>query len=360
MSISLGRDSRALDFFALLLFVLFAGLRFETGNDWLIYQQDYESIEFADFFAYVQESSFEPLYLAVTFICSQIVSFQVFLFLVSVFNGFILYRFCRFFGAGFSGVGAICFCWTYLATNMATLRFSLSTSMVLLAVLFWLERNRFKSIFFSFLSVGFHTFSLAFVPLLLLSEVKLKACMALLTLSAGVAFGLSFNYLLGSGLFSYIPFSEKLLFYSEKSAQSGISVGSLFYVALNIFFMICLFRDQVESVLLNLARWSTLILLSLQVGMWFLPVFWNRYQVITIIIQAVYVSFKFVRRGFMLETFILMFISLSVLAKNFLDPAFVSYVPYQNVISEALGTDKGDGERRFYEALEAHIDRNVK
>lgn len=62
----------------------------------------------------------------------------------------------------------------------------------------------------------------------------------------------------------------------------------------------------------------------------------------------------------MLETFILMFISLSVLAKNFLDPAFVSYVPYQNVISEALGTDKGDGERRFYEALEAHIDRNVK
>lgn len=358
MSISLGRDSRALDFIALLLFVLFAGLRFETGNDWLIYKQDYEIIEFSNFFAYAQESTFEPLYLAVTFICSQIVSFQVFLFLVSVFNGFVLHRFCRFFGAGFSGVGAICFCWTYLATNMATLRFSLSTSMVLLAVLFWLERHRFKSIFFSLLSVGFHTFSLVFVPLLLLSEVKLKARMALLTLSAGVVFGLSFNYLVGSGLFSYIPFSEKLLFYTEN--QSDTSIGSLLYVALNGFFMICLFRDRIESELLNLVRWSTLILLSLQVGMWFLPVFWNRYQVITVAIQAVYVSFKFVKRGFMLETFIVMLISLAVLAKNFLDPAFISYVPYQNVFSQTLGADKGDGERRFNEALDIHIDRNIK
>ena len=363
MSISLGpdsRDSRALDFCALMLFVLFSGLRFETGNDWLIYKQDYESIEVSDFFAFVQASSFEPLYLAVTFIFSQVVSFQTFLFLVSVFNGFILYRFCRFFGAGFSGVGAVCFCWTYLATNMATIRFSLSISLVLLAVLCWLEKDKFKSIFYTCLSVGFHSFSLAFMPLLLLSRVELKASMVFLILSGGVVFGLSFSYLLDSGLFSYIPFSEKLLFYSEKSARSGISIGSLFYVALNGFFMICLFRDRFESVLLNLAKWSTLILLALQVGMWFLPVFWNRYQVLTVLIQAVYISFNFVRRGFMLETLVLMLISLLVLAKFLLDPAFVSYVPYQNVISEVLGTDRGDGERRFYEALDAHIDRNVK
>lgn len=362
MAVSLGRDdrgSRALDYLALLLFIFFAGLRFETGNDWLIYKQDYEIIEFSNFFAYVQESTFEPGYLAITFICSQIMSFQLFLLLVSVINGVILHRFCRFFGAGFSGVAAICFCWTYLATNMATLRFSLSTSMVLLAVLFWLERHRMKSIVFSCLSVGFHTFSLAFVPLLILSEVKLKARMAILTLSAGFVFGLSFNFLLGSGLFSYIPFSEKLLIYAE-SAQANISIGSLFYVMLNGFFLLCLFRDRAESVLLNLVRWSTLILLALQVGMWFLPVFWNRYQVITVVIQAVYVSCKFVRRGFMLETFLLMFISLAVFAKNFLDPAFIAYVPYQNVIIQSLGADRGDGERRFYEALDAHIERNVK
>jgi len=363
MSISLGqdsRDSRALDLCALLLFVLFSGLRFETGNDWLIYKQDYESIEFSDFFAFVHDSSFEPLYLAVTFICSQVVSFQVFLFLVSVFNGVILYRFCRFFDAGFSGVGAVCFCWTYLATNMATIRFSLSISLVLLAVLFWLEKDKFKSILYTCLSVGFHSFSLAFMPLLLLSGVELKARMAFLILSAAVVFGLSFQYLLDSGIFSYIPFYEKLLFYSEKSVQSGISIGSLFYVVLNGFFMICLFRDRFESLLLNLARWSTLMLLAFQVGMWFLPVFWNRYQVVTVLIQAVYISFVFVRRGFILETLVLMLISISVLAKFLFDPAFVSYVPYQNVISEALSIDGGDGERRFYEALDAHIDRNVK
>jgi hypothetical protein len=56
-----------------------------------------------------------------------------------------------------------------------------------------------------------------------------------------------------------------------------------------------------------------------------------------------------------------MLISLSVLAKFLLDPAFVSYVPYQNVIFEALGNDSnGDGEQRFYEALDIHTDRNIK
>lgn len=364
MSISLGRDSRdsrILDICALLLFVLFSGLRFETGNDWLIYKQDYESIELSDFFAFVQSSSFEPLYLAVTFIFSQVVSFQVFLFLVSLFNGVILYRFCRYFGAGFAGVGAICFCWTYLATNMATIRFSLSISLVLLAVLFWLEKDKFKSIFCICLSVGFHSFSLAFMPLLLLSGIQLRARIAILILSAGVVFGLSFQYFLDSGLFSYIPFSEKLLFYAEKSVQSEMSIGSLFYVMLNVFFMVCLFRDRFESVLLNLARWTTLILLAFQVGMWFLPVFWSRYQVITVLIQAIYISYKFVRRGFVLESLIIMLISLSVLAKFLLDPAFVSYVPYQNVIFEALGNDSnGDGEQRFYEALDIHTDRNIK
>lgn len=360
VSVSFGRNSQALDFCALFLFVLFSGLRFETGNDWLIYKQNYDLIESSSFFEFIQGASFEPLYLTVTFIFGHFVSFQVFLFFVSVFNGVILYRFCRFFGAGFSGVGAICFCWTYLATNMATIRFSLSISLVLLAVLLWSERGKSKAIFYACLSVGFHSFSAVFIPLLLLLEVRLKAGLAFLILLGGILFGLNFKYLLGVGFFSYVPFSEKLLFYSESSAQVDISTGSLLYVSLNVFFMICLFRDQFESKLLNLARWSTLILLTLQVGMWFLPVFWNRYQVVAVAVQTVYISFKLVSRKLMFEAFILMLISLSVLAKFLLDPAFVSYVPYQDVISEALGVNADDGERRFYEALDAHVDRNVK
>ena len=48
------------------------------------------------------------------------------------------------------------------------------------------------------------------------------------------------------------------------------------------------------------------------------------------------------------------------LFKQLSDPAYVSYVPYQNlVIEEAFNINVGDGERRFFNALDIHIDRNV-
>ncbi|MOA15191.1 hypothetical protein D3C78_1353390 [compost metagenome] len=50
-----------------------------------------------------------------------------------------------------------------------------------------------------------------------------------------------------------------------------------------------------------------------------------------------------------------------VLARLLLDPAFVSYVPYQNVLSvEVLGGRDENGEERFYKALDVHVERNVQ
>ncbi|MCY1422672.1 hypothetical protein D9M71_383640 [compost metagenome] len=68
-----------------------------------------------------------------------------------------------------------------------------------------------------------------------------------------------------------------------------------------------------------------------------------------------------VRRGLLFESFMVMCLSLAVLAKFLLDPAFVSYVPYQNVLSvEVFGGSDEDGEERFYRALDIHQERNVQ
>ena len=360
-SIAMRADSRILDFIALCFFVFFAGLRFKTGNDWLVYQQGYEAVSGVDILEQIRASSFEPLYFLATVVGEQLFSFQWFLLLVAVFNGAVVFLFCRFFGAGFAGVGAICFSWIYLATHMAALRYSLSISFVLLAVMLWCKQDLFKAFVVAGIAIGFHAFSIVFLPFLVLMRVRLNAGRAAAILGASLAFGGGFEAIFASGLMSWIPFSEKILYYIETSTYDRISAGAVFYIIINLVFLGVLFRDRDDTQILDIAKWSTLILLAFQVGMWFLPIFWNRFQVFALIVQAVYVSIVAVRGGLLFESLMVMCLSLAVLAKFLLDPAFVSYVPYQNVLSvEVFGGSDEDGEERFYKALDIHQERNVQ
>lgn len=360
-SLAMRRENFLLDILALFLFVCFSGLRFKTGNDWLVYEQSYEAVLNYGAFATVTEFSFEPLYLLLTSVSVLFLSFQFFLFLVALFNGLVVFHFCRFFRVSFSGVAAICFSWIYLGTYMAALRYSLAISFVLLGVVFWQKRAVFKAFCFVIVAIGFHLFSLIFLPILFISKLKISWQRALILLVGIVIFGGLFELLFDSGLFSWVPFYEKVNSYIEASNYNKISFGALFYIVINLTLLFVLFRVREEMPALNLAKWSTMILLAFQIGIWFLPVFWNRFQVFAVIVQSVCISGLVVRKGMILESVLGMFLSLAIFARFLMDPAFVSYIPYQNVLSvEVFGAKDEGGERRFYEALDIHTKRNVR
>lgn len=359
-SVITARRDVLLDVLAFILFVCFAGLRFETGNDWLVYRDNYNALRETSDLVAVFTASFEPLYMAVAFFFAHVVNFQIFSFFVSLFNGVILFKFCQFLQVSFSGVAAICFSWVYLATYMAATRYSIAISFILLSLIYIYKGALARGLVFSILAGGFHIFAIIFLPFLLLARTPLSMRIAVIFLLLATVLGSMFQAVYQLGAFSWIPYSEKLSFYVETTEYSKLSIGSILYIGLNLILFCFLFLERQETQLLKLAKWSTLVLLTFQIAMWFLPVFWNRVQFLVVIVQASYLSNVLIQRRLVSVWLLVMGLSMAVLYKFLSDPALISYIPYQNVVTEMLSNSPGDGEARFYESLQINQDRNMK
>jgi len=349
------------DFVALLVFVIFAGLRYKTGNDWLVYQMAFESMPGDLTFDFFSESSFEPLYLLSAILIREVSDFQGLMFAVSLLNGVVLFFLCRFFNVSFAGVFAIYFAWIYLSIQMAAMRYSIAISFLLMATIFWFKGYGVRWVACVGAAIGFHIFSLVFLLFFLISNFKFKIWIFHGAVVCSFIFGLSFNWLYNYGLFSWVPFYEKLELYILSTAYDSLSIGSFIYIVVNYLFMVFLLHDRQESKFLNLVKWATLFIIVFQVGLWFLPVFWIRVQAFVLIIQACYISkYLLDKRSLVFGVFVF-FISFVVFLKPFFDPAMVSYFPYQNLILyEVFGVDDEDGDLRFYKSLGIHEERNLR
>ena len=108
-SVLMGRRLILFDCVALAIFILIAGQRFETGNDWLVYRNHYADLQRFGIFDIATNgiSEFEPFYVITAWIFGVFFDFQEFLLVVALFNGVVLYWFVRKWRANFSGVVAI-------------------------------------------------------------------------------------------------------------------------------------------------------------------------------------------------------------------------------------------------------------
>ncbi|WP_186170145.1 EpsG family protein, partial [Burkholderia gladioli] len=165
---------------ALAIFIVFAGQRFETGNDWLTYRDHYLALQLYGFSGgdSPQFPAFEPLYVLTVWLFSRVADFQTFLLVVAAVNGLVLYRFAKAWGASFCGLAAIYYSWVYLATQMATTRYSLAMSFVLLALMFIAQHRKWLGYLLIFVAAGFHFFSLAFLPVIFLLNRRLTLRLA--------------------------------------------------------------------------------------------------------------------------------------------------------------------------------------
>ena len=355
------RWSLPIDIFALIIFVLFGGLRFETGNDWVFYRDFYHELPniLLQSAGAIDWSIFEPLYVLLSLVSKVFFDFNWFVFFVVLFNGLVLFMFCKKNDAPFAGVFSIYFAWIYLASQMAQIRHSLAISFALISFHYALRGRYILVAFFFLASVGFHSSTVLFLPIYFLMRLKPRFMASyLLIIFSTLFFYLLFNYGFSEYL-SSVPFLSKIEFYINTSNYSKISIGSLLYIVINLLFLFYLHRCE-DSHLKYLSFWATVYLVVFQVGLWFYPIFWNRIMALVILFQASFLCYNFSKTKLLNIYFIVMVFSGLYLFKQLSDPAYVSYVPYQNlVIEEAFNINVGDGERRFFNALDIHIDRNV-
>lgn len=355
-SIFLRRYSVIFDIICLAVFVVFAGQRFETGNDWFVYRNHYSDMQQIGLLglSYGGILVFEPFYVFTAWFFGLFLDFQNFLLVVALFNGLVLYRFSRFLRGSFPGVVAIYYSWLYLATQMATIRYSLAISFLMLALIAYLDAKRWRAYLLAVVGCGFHLFSLVFLPLFFLIGKKFDFYRVLL-LSVVVGF---FWYVLfralGDGWGEGLPFLEKVSFYLREGVVGRVSFGIVVYLLINVFFLIWVVFAFGDGPWTRLVKWCVFYLVFFQIFLWMLPVFWNRVQVLALTVQACVVS-QYISSGRRVVLFCLAsLMSLFVIFRSLSAPAFVSYVPYQSYWADYLLSDdfRGDGEERYFEALE--------
>ena len=359
-----GHELVALEYVALAIFIVVAGQRFETGNDWLIYRDHFLALQEFGLGGgdSAQFPAFEPLYVLTVWAFGKFSNFQFFLLVVAAFNGFVLFRFAKIWGASFCGLAAIYYSWIYLATQMATTRYSIAISIILIALICVSRDRKGLAYLLILLATGYHFFSLAFVPIIFLLNKQLNLRLAILTLVGGFLCVHVTLAAASSGALNWLPFSEKIVFYLAEATLGQISLGSLGYIALNLAFFVWVMLGSSDDTKAKLVKWSVFYLIFFQVAAWMLPVLWNRIQIFAVIIQACVLSKYIVDRQNLLFVFSVALISLAMLMKSLSDPAFISYVPYQSYwLDKVIMNDaRADGEERFYEAIDENRVRDAK
>lgn len=347
----------SIDAIALLVFVIVAGQRFETGNDWLIYRDHYIAMQdyltwgsgqLADF------PDFEPLYVLTVWLCGVFFDFQSFLLLVALFNGVVLFQFCRFWKASFVGVSAIYYAWLYLGTQMATIRYSLAMSFLLWATMCVMSRRRWTAVGLFLVAAGYHLSVLAFAPLFVFFARKLTVKWVLIIIGLSYFLIRFLLFVVSSGVLDGVPFLDKLALYLDVATIPQLSWASYGYIGINLTFFAFVFFFGKDDPRWRVAQWGVFYLLLLEIVLWNIPIFWVRAQVFVVVIQACILVSSIVSHKSVTCVVVLACISFAVLYRTIDDPAFISYVPYQSYwMNELLlGDAAQDGEIRFYEAIE--------
>lgn len=280
------------------LLALVAGLRYETGFDWVEYENIYlltGSLGQPNIYAQSDiqvEAGWE-------FVSSLLrtfgLGFQWLLALVAFFNFYVLYKFIK----KYSNFTVIILIWYYgfgfLSGQMAAIRSCAGISFLLLAFMY-LDRSKPVSVVLAALSGTFHAFSFVIAPFVYirarLPDWRLVAALTLPALGLVSLFGFSvFRFAvqtLGAILPAGIATAKLELYGSSTGATlSPLLIGLL---AWHFFAYYLISRgDQAagDRRILKFAGWVTILNIVAHCYFPDYPVFWNRVMLLSFFLQSV-------------------------------------------------------------------------
>jgi hypothetical protein len=350
---------------ALILFIGFAGLRFETGYDWLGYERVLsdtptlrEVMECPD--RLTEDTQMEPLFAALNVAVKSVGGdLQLLFFVAMLFNGLVIYRFVCRYGRFPLFCLATYFCWAYLTAQMTLVRQSLASSFILLAVLYVLENKKFKAAVFVLLGIGFHVSVAMFVPVFFLTRFRPRP--SWLAAAVLMGFFVLFN---GGELFQDVlefirPYTanitrEKIDVYINVGAYE-VTTGSLIYAAINTLFLGLAYREGERTQWTLRSRLFFHLSLFLLVGQLYfsaLPVIWNRIQCVVFVVQTCQLASRLAIFRFRLQPLLACAAcSMVVLLWYLAQPRNTPFIPYRSYLEYAVTGDPGDGRARMERAI---------
>lgn len=359
---------------ALVIFIAVAGLRFETGYDWLAYERYFQGISDADY-CYIGPVM-EPLFWALAKLVALFSSdIQLLFFVIILINAAVLWRFCRYFEGNFAIAVATIFGWIYLTLYMGTLRQSLAICMFMLAFIALDRGRRAIGSILGLSGSGWQLSSLIYLPLLWrapwqlvlrFAEIFCIACIFYLLLLPNT--GDMLIYIFAKLDLGFI--SDKLRTYQTLGMRE-VTAPMIGYLLLNCGFLVYakrrLVRDTTDILLLA----PLMLTIIFQAVLADYPIFWMRIMFLSLPCQAVFIGRTLQRENTVLRFIYLpcvMLLSFAALAYFGRNPVTISpYVPYQSIGLKYFGdpdsTEYNSGRMRtekFYHHLETQLDAETR
>lgn len=363
-------DSRYSDLAALAAFIMIAGLRYQTGYDWLVYENYFHAVEDSNYcyFGPPMEPLFWGLNVLVSLLGGDI---QTLFFVVASFNGMILYIFCRRFAAPFACVAAICFCWIYLPLHMAALRQSIAVSLFLLAILTAHSRQFTKAAASAVAAVSFQVTAVLYSPILwqrpwLWVWKRMVYVVALCFLCAFVIKSPAQAILTMIAQADITYLSGKVDDYLLQVACYSWRKSEIAYFIFNGALLLLLRKETIKDPVNCLLLSPLLFTFAAQTVFHDFPVLWSRLQMLAIPCGAVFFARLISNR--MLPTayrnmLLIACICFSALVLGYrLDrPLMQPYFPYQNILSSYFKQySEDDGRLRTEEMYKTFGENNKK
>lgn len=335
---------------------LFAGLRFETGYDWMEYEAYFYSLgTFTD-----ASATLEPGFglLAGTMRKAGL-SFELFQLVIAALNMAALY----FLAVRFTGrpalVLAVYFGLTFLGGQMAAIRQTTAYAFTFLAVLALSDGKAARSVILNVVSAGTHSFSIVTAPLMYL-RVRLPPPLALVVMAAaGLAAtvsGLQLWLLLTETVSPILPdfLAARLRFYSYEAVVQ-VSPFSLLLTVWHLFCFWAIYRKEPRPQDWPVIRFTLwLIALTVFAHTWMasFPGVWNRLMLMAIPLEVILLTRAY-RGVFALPSARFSLVgggvaaSLVALLLQLNRPEMLPYTPYQFAPYHWITGAPSDGRLRY-------------
>lgn len=359
--------------FGALLFWIVCAFRFETGFDWLVYENYFEAVVSSGFMSLPKSVvSMEPLYYLLNLAVSYVGGFQLLLFVVGTVNAACAAFFFYKFGVRSAFWVAFVFCWVYLPLELGTIRQSLAVSMMLIAIVFLDDDRPYGSLAMFALAIGFQFSAIIYGAVYFRNVAKFILRHTYVASAAFLAMYLVLPAGISQGVIEYlasqnIPLvSEKLALYvdygaSQKSlAGYGFITLNCILLALSRRFLDC--SSDRNVVLLTFL----LLLIASQALLFDFALIWNRVHYLAAFCQAALLYYLIGAMGFKLRisTYVgVSCVSLASILMFIRSDAAINYIPYQSIIYHKASLEHPSGRERAKQYyiklyLEGRTDKN--
>lgn len=364
--------NRLVRYGCLALLIVFVGLRYQLGYDWLGYERLFDFVpDGFDFSQYELSRTVlrtEPLYYGLNVVVKSLGgSFEALLLVLTMFNLIVIDRMCTKIMAGSQPfVWLVYFCAAMMAVQFNIIRQAAASSFVILSFLMLMQR-RYAAALALFVPAPFvHVTVLMFLPVYAVHWIRPRwifviapAALGLALLLSGIFIGDEAITKTGALLPEFIG-SKADNYVAGFATGAALSTVSPLAVVLVLLYagMLVEFMKYRDDPAVRIAIYLTVLALFAHTALGAFPSVWNRIMCVSLPWQlaclwrtGLFHAMKPDLRAFALASIAVA--GTGVLAFQLSRPESVPFVPYRSLVQVWATGDEGDGRARALDTIRA-------